>query len=71
MRPVLAGVALGLVGAWAASRALGALLFGITTGDVVSYAAAAAGLTLAALAATLVPTRHAIGVDPAIALRGE
>ncbi len=62
---------LGLVGAAALSRALGALLFGITPGDAPSYAVAAVGLTLAALAATLVPARRAIGVDPAIALRGD
>lgn len=71
MRPVLAGVALGLAGAWGTSRALGALLYGITPGDVASYAAAAGGLTLAALAATLIPARRAMGVDPAIALRGD
>ena len=71
MRPVAVGVALGLVGAWGASRALGALLFGITAGDAMSYAVASVALTLAALAATLVPARRAIGVDPAIALRGD
>ncbi len=71
MRPVLAGVAFGLLGAWGASRALGALLFGITPGDTASYAVAAGGLTLAALAATLIPARRALGVDPAIALRGD
>ncbi len=43
MRPVVAGVVLGLVGAAALSRALGALLFGITPGDVPSYAVAAVG----------------------------
>ncbi len=68
---LFAGVAMGLVGAWGASRALGALLFGITPGDAASYAGVAAGLTLAALVATLVPARRAIGVDPVIALRGE
>lgn len=40
-------------------------------GDATSYAGVAVGLTLAALVATLVPKRRAIGVDPAIALRGE
>jgi putative ABC transport system permease protein len=71
MRPVLAGVGVGLAGAWAVSRALGALLFGVTPGDVVSYSAAAGALTLAALVATLVPARRAVVVDPAIALRGD
>lgn len=71
MRPVLAGVGVGLAGAWALSRTLSALLFGIAAGDVASYAVAAAGLTLAALAATLVPARRATSVDPAVALRGD
>ena len=70
LRPVLVGVAVGIAGAWAVSRALGALLFGVTPGDLPSYAVAAAGLTLAALVATLVPARRAVGVDPAMALRG-
>jgi putative ABC transport system permease protein len=69
MRPVVAGVVVGLAGAWALSRALTALLFGVTAGDLASYAVGAAGLTLAALAATLVPARRATGIDPAIALR--
>jgi ABC-type antimicrobial peptide transport system permease subunit len=68
---VLVGVAVGVAGAWAVSRALSALLFGVTPGDLPSYAVAAAGLTLAALVATLVPARRAVGVDPATALRGE
>ena len=68
---MLVGVAVGVAGAWAVSRALGALLFGVTPGDLPSYAVAAAGLTLAALVATLVPARRAAGVDPAVALRAE
>ncbi len=71
MRPVVAGVGLGLAGAWGLSRGLSALLYGVTPGDVVSYATAAAALTLAALVATLVPARRAVAVDPAIALRGD
>ena len=71
LRPVLAGVVVGVAGAWALSRTLSALLFGVTAGDVPSYAVAAAGLTLAALAATLVPARRATSVDPAIALRAD
>jgi putative ABC transport system permease protein len=71
LRPVVAGVGVGLAGAWGLSRALGALLFGVTSGDVASYSTAAAALTIAALIATLVPARRAIAVDPAIALRGE
>ncbi|MGD9905367.1 MAG: ABC transporter permease [Vicinamibacterales bacterium] len=71
MRPVLAGVAAGLAGAWGLSRTLSALLFGVTAGDVGSYAVAAALLVTAALAATLVPAHRATSIDPAIALRGD
>jgi putative ABC transport system permease protein len=71
LRPVLAGVGLGLLGAWGASRGLAALLFGISAGDAASYALAAGGLLLAAVAATLIPARRALAVDPAIALRGD
>ena len=71
MRPVLAGVGVGLAGAWALSRALGALLFGVSRATCRATPSPPPGLTLAALVATLVPARRAVGVDPAIALRGE
>jgi putative ABC transport system permease protein len=71
MRPVAAGVGIGLAGAWGLSRGLSALLYGVTPGDVVSYSTAAAMLMFAALFATLVPARRAVAVDPAIALRGD
>jgi predicted permease len=71
MRPVLAGVVIGLAGAWMASRTLTALLYNVTPGDAASYALAAIGLTLAALVASLVPARRAMRVDPAVALRTE
>ncbi len=71
LRPVLVGLAVGLAGAWAASRTLATLLFGVTANDMPSYLAAAATLTMAALAATLLPARRASGVDPAAALRSD
>jgi putative ABC transport system permease protein len=71
MRPVLLGVAAGLAGAWMASRALTTLLYDVSPGDPISYAAAAAGLTAAALIATLIPARRALQVDPASSLRSE
>jgi putative ABC transport system permease protein len=71
LRPVLVGVAMGLAGAWMASRSLGTLLYDVSPGDVVSYAVAATALSAAALLATLVPARRALRVDPAVALRSE
>ena len=67
----LLGVAAGLAGAWAAGRLLEGLLYGVTPGDPATYAAVAAGLTVVALVATLLPARRATRVDPAPVLRAE
>jgi len=66
---VLAGLALGVVGAFALSRMLDRLLFGIPPTDPVTYAAVAALLLLVAAAACLLPARRAASVDPLVALR--
>jgi putative ABC transport system permease protein len=71
LRPVLVGVAMGLAGAWMASRSLATLLYDVSPGDVVSYAVAATALSAAALLATLVPARRALRVDPSVALRAQ
>jgi len=71
MRPVLAGLALGALGAWWLSRYFTALLFGITPFDLPTYCAVAALLLLAALAACYLPGRRAMRIDPAVALRIE
>lgn len=68
-RPVVAGLALGLFGAWALGRTLAALLFAVSPWDPVSYAAAVLLLSSAALAATVLPARRAVRVDPVTALR--
>jgi ABC-type antimicrobial peptide transport system permease subunit len=66
---VLVGLALGIVGAFALSRMLDRLLFGIPPTDPVTYAAVAALLLLVAAAACLLPARRAASVDPLVALR--
>ena len=65
---VAAGVVLGLAGAFAISRFVGALLFA-STSDPVSFAGASLALMAVALVASLVPARRASRVDPIIALR--
>jgi ABC-type antimicrobial peptide transport system permease subunit len=71
MRPVLIGVAAGLAGAWMASQTLTTMLYGVSPGDPISFAGAAAGLTLAALLAALIPAIRALRIDPVVALRAE
>jgi putative ABC transport system permease protein len=65
------GVAAGLAAAVAVTRFLGALVFGVSPVDPLTFAAAAALLTLVALAAHWVPVRRALRIDPARALRAE
>jgi putative ABC transport system permease protein len=71
LRPVLAGIALGAIGAGWLSRFLVSLLFGVQPFDAFTYAAVAALVLLTALAACCVPGWRAMHTDPAVALRGE
>ncbi|HEX6162607.1 MAG TPA: ABC transporter permease [Vicinamibacterales bacterium] len=65
----LAGVALGLVGAVAAARAVQSLLFVEARGyDAITFAAAALVLGIAALLASYIPARRAARVSPVSAL---
>ena len=61
----------GLAAAFVATRFLGALVFGVSPVDPLTFAAAAALLTLVALGAHWVPIRRALRIDPASALRAE
>jgi len=71
VRVASVGVALGLVGAVVLARGVRAFLFGVAPLDPAVYASAAIGLTLASLAATLLPVRRAVAIDPTVALRSE
>jgi len=68
---VASGVALGLVGAWYATRLMGTLLAGVSPHDPWAYMAVVATLGAAALVANFVPARRAALADPMVALRGE
>jgi predicted permease len=67
----VAGVALGVAGAWALRRVVASLLYGIAPSDPPTFLAAALALLLVALLATLLPARQALRVDPARTMRTE
>ena len=70
-RLAVVGLAVGLFGAFALTRSLRALLFGVGPNDPVTIAVATGLLLAAALAACLVPAVRAIRVDPSQAFRSD
>jgi len=69
MTVTAAGLVVGLVGAYALSRFMDALLFQVDTNDPITFASVAVALFLVSLAATWIPAARAAGTDPVRALR--
>jgi putative ABC transport system permease protein len=65
------GLAIGVAGALLATRALSAFLFEVGTTDPLTFGTVAVVLLVVALAATWIPARRALRVDPMLVLRAE
>ena len=66
--PVIAGIALGALGAVLAGSAIASQLVNVTPTDPLTFVAVAAGLLVVALLAALIPARRAAAIDPTRAL---
>jgi ABC-type antimicrobial peptide transport system permease subunit len=67
----IAGIVIGLAGAFALNRLIASLLFGVQPTDVATIAAVVATITLVALVACWLPAWRASRLDPNIVLRQE
>lgn len=70
-RPVLAGLAVGIMVATVATHLMRAILFGVSAFDAVSFAGVSILFFSIAMLAAYVPSRRAARVDPIVALRCE
>jgi len=71
LRLAMAGIAIGLVLSFALTRLVASQLLGVSATDPLIFVGVSCLLCAAALAASIIPARRAIKVDPLVALRAE
>jgi predicted permease len=71
MELAVAGIVLGLIGAFALTRVMAGLLFNVSTIDVATFSVVPLALTMTAAIAIVIPALRATRVDPVVALRDE
>jgi predicted permease len=71
LKLTLIGIGLGMMGAFALTRFMVSLLYGVSTGDTLTFILACSTLVGAAILACWLPARQATKVDPMVALRAE
>ena len=69
--PAVSGMVVGWSGAFAISRLLSAMLFGVGPLDLTTWIVVSGSMLVVASIASYVPARRACSVDPAVALRAE
>ena len=71
IRLVIAGLVVGIATAAASTRALASLLYSVQTGDRPTFIAISAIVAVVAMAASYLPARRAVRIDPVDALRAD
>jgi len=71
MKLTLIGIAIGLAGAFALTRVMSSLLYGVSATDIVTFATVTLLLLVVSFLASYIPARRAAKIDPMVALRYE